>query len=97
MASGMLLERGGRGHFERDPHEDKMILDKLGECGHSFALSSNKEKGKKLYNLLCTTNMFLLSKAMIICIKTPLDDLLRSRPLRYNLYFCRWCFQNGDK
>ena len=33
MASGMLLERGGRGHFHRDPHEEKMILDKLGELG----------------------------------------------------------------
>ena len=29
----MLLERGGRGHFHRDPHEEKMILDKLGELG----------------------------------------------------------------
>ena len=27
----MLLEQGGRGHFHRDPHEEKMILDKLGE------------------------------------------------------------------
>jgi len=28
----MLLERGGRGHFHRDPHEEKMILDKLGQA-----------------------------------------------------------------
>jgi len=28
----MLLERGGRGHFHRDPHEEKMILDKLGHA-----------------------------------------------------------------
>jgi len=32
MASGMLLEQGGRGHFHRDPHEEKMILDKLGQA-----------------------------------------------------------------
>ena len=48
MASGMLLEQGGRGHFHRDPHEEKMILDKLGELNRP-----DEQRTRKTCILLC--------------------------------------------
>ena len=56
----MLLEQGGRGHFHRDPHEEKMILDKLGEL-NSRLDRPDKQRNLKTCIMLCSIILILFS------------------------------------